>query len=105
MGMDGLRCGTLHPPCGNIVMHLGFTMQFEETECSGPSVVVVASSSTGGSWRNASWGGTNAGENYARPLSWRRWRRLHAVTLLNALPLQLRLLTCAALGENLDMGI
>jgi hypothetical protein len=46
----------LRPPCANIVMHMGFTMQFEEAECSGPDVV-VASSSARGSWPDASSGG------------------------------------------------
>jgi hypothetical protein len=35
-------------------MHMGFTTQFEEAECSGLSVVVVASSSAEGSWPDAS---------------------------------------------------
>jgi hypothetical protein len=36
-------------------MHMGFTTQFEEAECFGPGVVVVASSSAGGSWPDARW--------------------------------------------------
>jgi hypothetical protein len=55
--LDGLKRAMvrkLYPLCGNIVLQLGYTMQFEEAECSSPGVVVVASSSVGGScWMQA----------------------------------------------------
>jgi hypothetical protein len=59
----------LHPPCGNIVMQLGFTMQFAEAECSKPW-------RGGGGFRlrrrelpDARWGGADVGENCAAPRS------------------------------------
>jgi hypothetical protein len=62
-------------------MHMGFTMQFEEAECSGPGVVVVASSSTGGSWPDASWEALMPVKTAPDPSPGWRWQRLHAVTL------------------------
>jgi hypothetical protein len=78
---------TLRPSYANIIIHMGFTTQLEEAECSGPA------------W----WGIPPPPEGVCRmrageapmpvkttpdPGHGGRWQRLHAVTLSKALPLQ-----------------